>query len=159
MEGETVGPTSPDDFSDDAWDPAFSPKGRAAVQSTSVSRPILVWCSLATGALLAGGAMLAAIGLLGGVLPTAPNFYPTIPGLLFHHPVGFPTLLSGGAAVLVLVTGLALRPRGLGAALSVFCGLAGLLCIGVVAVSSLSLIESLLGAVPKGPPGHRQIAR
>jgi hypothetical protein len=153
-----VGPVFGEDFADDVWDPSFSPKEKSVGRPPS-SLPILVWCSLATGALLAGGVMLAGIGLLGDALPTVRGGYPTIPGLLFEHPVGFPSFLSVGAAGLVLVTGLAVRPRRMGAVMSVLIGLAGLLCIGVVAVSSLNIIESRLNGLQTVHPTQRQIAR
>jgi hypothetical protein len=154
-----VGPVFGEDFADDVWDPAFTPKGEARVESNSVRRPILAWCSLATGALLAGGAMLVAIGLLGDALPTVRGGYPTVPGLLFDHPVMFPAFLSVGAAVLVLVTGLVVRPRGVGAVASVITGLVSLFCIGVVAVSALNIIQIGLTVVRTAPGGELQFAR
>jgi hypothetical protein len=153
-----VGPVFGEDFADDVWDPVFSPKGKAGVQSTSVGRAVLVWCSLATGALLAGGAMLVGIGLVGDAIPIVRG-YPTVPGLLFEHPVVFPALLSVGAVALVLVTGLAVRPRGVGVVASVLIGLAGLVCIGIVAVSALDIITMTLSVVRTAPAAELQFVR
>jgi hypothetical protein len=125
-----------------------------------MTRLLLVWCSLASGALLVGGALVVAIGRLGAsIITLTGGKLPTVPGLLFAYPLAVPGALAGGATAAVLGTGWLVRPRGLGLAMSVLCGAAGLGCLAVVAVSSLALVESVLGAFPKSPPAGPAVGR